>query len=437
MTTRDGFTPLLDAWLAEEGRPTTPDYLDDVFARTAKTRQRPAWLSPGRWLPMSTTTLNTRLYPLRPVAKYIALAALLIAAVVAATLLLAGAHRVPPPFGPAANGRIYFDVNGAIVSTKSDGSDRRSLDIHLPGVATPIASPDGTTLAFISIDPSTVNASSMWAVDTDGSHLRKLTGDVAMTIDPMFTPAWSPDGKQLAFGAFQEGENRLFIANADGSGVRRLGDRQPLGTNPVPIAESLQAPVHLWTNPKWSLSGRWIAFADEDPNVDVGLAVIHPDGTGYHRLPVPPNAGQGLRGFQVWAPDGSDRLLHADGATPDFQGASLAVVDVDTGIQTTLAAAVPGVEQHRPAWSPDATRIAFHRGSEIVVVNADGTGPKVLHDTLGLGTFGWSPDGTRLFGLSPDNAALVSIAVDGASPPIRIPLEGTEAGIFSWQRVAP
>ena len=73
----------------------------------------------------------------------------------------------------------------------------------------------------------------------------------------------------------------------------------------------------------------------------------------------------------------------------------------------------------------------------MVVVNADGTDPKVLHDTLGLGTFGWSPDGTRLFGLSPDNAALVSIAVDGASPPIRIPLEGTEAGIFSWQRVAP
>ena len=71
----------------------------------------------------------------------------------------------------------------------------------------------------------------------------------------MFTPAWSPDGKQLAFGAFNEGENRLFIANADGSGVRRLHDRQPLGTNPVPIAESLQAPVHLWTNPKWSLSG--------------------------------------------------------------------------------------------------------------------------------------------------------------------------------------
>ncbi len=153
MTAQDGFTPLLDTWLAEEGRPTTPDYLDEVFARTAKTRQRPAWLSPGRWLPMSTTTLNTRLYPLRPVAKYLALAALLIAAVLAATLLLSGARRLPPPFGPAANGRIFFDVNGAIVSTKPDGSDRRSLDIQLPGVATPVASPDGTTLAFISVDP--------------------------------------------------------------------------------------------------------------------------------------------------------------------------------------------------------------------------------------------------------------------------------------------
>ena len=141
MTARDGFTPLLDTWLAEEGRPTTPDYLDDVFARTAKTDNDRPGSAPGGGCPCRrrrSTPVSTRS---RPVAKYIALAALLIAAVVAATLLLAGAHRVPPPFGTAANGRIYFDVNGAIVSTKSDGSDRRSLDIHLPGVATPIASP--------------------------------------------------------------------------------------------------------------------------------------------------------------------------------------------------------------------------------------------------------------------------------------------------------
>ncbi|HYC07517.1 MAG TPA: hypothetical protein VEG29_06295 [Candidatus Binatia bacterium] len=121
MTTHDGFTPLLDAWLAEEGRITTPDYLDEVFTRTSRMRQRPAWLSPGRWLPMSTTTLDARLYSLRPAVKYVALAVVLIAAVLAATLLLAGAHRVPPPFGPAANGRVFFDASGSIVSTMPDG----------------------------------------------------------------------------------------------------------------------------------------------------------------------------------------------------------------------------------------------------------------------------------------------------------------------------
>ena len=109
------------------GRPTTPDYLDDVFERT----RRPAatGLAQPREVAAQWTTTHqpARLLAAARVAKYALTAALLLIVAVAALVLFAGpgAHRVPPPFGPAANGRIYFDVNGAIVTTNSDGSGGR------------------------------------------------------------------------------------------------------------------------------------------------------------------------------------------------------------------------------------------------------------------------------------------------------------------------
>ena len=110
MTARDGFTRLVDTWLAEEGTPTTPDYLDLVLDRTSTTRQRPVWLSPGRWLPVNTTTLNPRAYSIPPVARFGLLTALLIALASQRVALYAGSqrHRVPSPFGPAANGQHLF-----------------------------------------------------------------------------------------------------------------------------------------------------------------------------------------------------------------------------------------------------------------------------------------------------------------------------------------
>jgi Tol biopolymer transport system component len=35
-------------------------------------------------------------------------------------------------------------------------------------------------------------------------------------------PAWSPDGKRLAFTSNRDGCYQIYVMNADGSGVRRL-----------------------------------------------------------------------------------------------------------------------------------------------------------------------------------------------------------------------
>ncbi|HEY6570739.1 MAG TPA: hypothetical protein VIZ22_10630 [Candidatus Limnocylindrales bacterium] len=422
MTTRDGFTRLVDTWLAEEGVQTTPDYLDEVLDRTSTSRQRPAWLSPGRWLPVDTTTLNPRAYSIPPAVRYGLVAVLLIIATVAALALYAGSQRprVPAPFGPATNGRIYFDVDGAIVVTNADGSGRQTLDIGI-AASGPYLSPDGTSLAFVSVDPVDMAGDTIVVAGADGSNARPIAGaDLRLDIDPAFNPTWSPDGAELAFGAFHDGAFKLFVAKADGSGVRALGDRDLYGRQ----------------NPEWSTSGDWIAFMALPETGDPLLAVIRPDGSGERTLPTSPGAGDGFRGWQLWAPDDTNRLLYGIGNTADGLGDAMATMDVNAGTETILSD-VAGTVEHRGAWSPDGKRIAFHLGDDIAVVNADGTGLVRLPDRLSGGSIGWSPDGEWIYGKSPSDREVSAIDASGKRPPIVILLDGAETGVFSWQRIAP
>ena len=65
MTTNDVFGRNLSTWLHEDAEHHVPDHLAEVLQRTAVTRQRPAWSSLERWLPMDTT-LRPRAVPLPP-----------------------------------------------------------------------------------------------------------------------------------------------------------------------------------------------------------------------------------------------------------------------------------------------------------------------------------------------------------------------------------
>src|SRR5258705_7065046 len=66
MTSFERFENRLPAMLDELAVPRLPDYADDLFARTAATRQRPGWTFPERWLPMSTITARLAAGPRVP-----------------------------------------------------------------------------------------------------------------------------------------------------------------------------------------------------------------------------------------------------------------------------------------------------------------------------------------------------------------------------------
>ena len=63
-----------------------------------------------------------------------------------------------------------------------------------------------------------IYAGDLWTSDLDGSNLRRLTADVG----PESSPAFSPDGKWIAFSAQYEGNTDVYVVSSEGGVPRRL-----------------------------------------------------------------------------------------------------------------------------------------------------------------------------------------------------------------------
>src|SRR6266516_1649044 len=106
MTQNDGFDRIVSTWLDDQAGRGAPDYLDEILVRTSGTRQRPAWSSLERWLPVQLT-FAARLAPIPRLAWAVAVLAMLVLAIVA--LVAAGVgQRHLPHFGAAGNGQIAY-----------------------------------------------------------------------------------------------------------------------------------------------------------------------------------------------------------------------------------------------------------------------------------------------------------------------------------------
>ena len=139
--------------------------------------------------------------------------------VIAATLLAAPSAQAA---FPGANGKIAF-TRGAgtaeeIWTANPDGTDPRAITANGWGDRMPAFSPDGTRIAFVSLENGAANPE-IYVMDAAGGGRTRLTTSDGNDLDP----AWSPDGSKLAFMSNRElGNPDIWVMDADGGGRTRL-----------------------------------------------------------------------------------------------------------------------------------------------------------------------------------------------------------------------
>ena len=220
----------------------TPDYYDDLFWQTARTSQRSAWTLRERWFPMLDVARRPVMVqmPWRPIVVLV----LLVAALVT-SLLLAGARpKLPPLTGPAGNGLIAYSQDGDIHTYDARTGASRAVVTGGDLDVNPVWSADGTRMVFRRL----VDGSDMlYVAKADGGGLRLITPAGLTNVQSYEI---SPDGASVAIVASVKGRPSLFIAKTDGSGDQAARDRAPSSGGPAsarPDRTSCSSEPRGWT----------------------------------------------------------------------------------------------------------------------------------------------------------------------------------------------
>ncbi|HEY9024248.1 MAG TPA: LpqB family beta-propeller domain-containing protein [Burkholderiaceae bacterium] len=216
----------------------------------------------------------------------------------------------------------------------------------------------------------------LFTANLDGSDVRQITHDTFNHEDP----AWSPDGRKIAFVSQAGGGEVVSMMNPDGTGVEALSP----------------ASVHA-IHPSWSPDGGSVLYCttdDLDPPRKNESAIFRLDLRS--RVATTLVSG-GVNTFPVMSPDGRHIAFRK---IIDGGNSEVFVADAD-GSHSRNLTNDPAFDGW-PAWSPDGRRIAFasnRRGNQqIFVMDADGGNVQPVVHREGRATAPrWTPDGQALY----------------------------------------
>jgi TolB protein len=174
----------------------------------------------------------------------------------------------------------------------------------------------------------------IWTVNPNGSDPVNLTTN-SRYFDQ--APAWSPDGRRIAFWSPTGCD--IFLANADGSGTPKQ--------LPTPGFSGCAA------RPEWSPDGGRIAFegTGEDSGINIYVMNVSPEGdtSGLRRL----TDNRFFYQKPAWSPDGTE-IAFASNRTYEWE---IYKIDVRS-LRVTRLTHSPLMDTE-PTWSPDGEQIAY------------------------------------------------------------------------------
>lgn len=265
---------------------------------------------------------------------------------------------------PGRNGELIFSSvavrNGSfdLYVMRSDGTRKRRITCSRAFERFPTWSRNGKWIAYTSdrSRPGSDSAYEIYVMRLNGTGLRRVTRD-RWTDDGV---AWSPGGTRVVFGSNRPPGDGLWVVNINGSGLRRVTEDG--------------------MTPAWSPDGRTIAFARRAPgSLAYEIWLVDPDGTNERRLTEAPRVDD--RHFaQDFVPDWSPNSREIAFSRRYRGRRDIYVIRPDgSGLRRVTKQA--GLHDW-PAWSPDGRRIAFlttfGRRESIDVINVDGTRSKRL-----------------------------------------------------------
>jgi hypothetical protein len=255
----------------------------------------------------------------------------------------------------------------------------------------PAWSPDGRKMAYCTGCP--VGVSDIWVMDAGGGNSINLT-NTPMSQEQ--DPSWSVTGKIAFDYGYGSG---IAVMNADGTNLRSFpGITQPGAYKP-----------------KWSPDGSKLAFWSQ-----YHIWLINADGTNQHRL----TTNTTSEGIPAWSPDGSKIVFARGNPTP-----GLSVINVDGTNEIALTTLPMDNSDYSPSWSGYHNKIAFLRtgptgstGSPVYlyVMNTDGTNQTRLPvPTGGIEDPTWQPvpqTSRPRFDFDADNKDDFAVYRAGSSP---------------------
>ena len=300
--------------------------------------------------------------------------------------------------------------------------------MEMESVGNPEISPDGKQVIFTRtwVDKAKDQyRSNLWIVDVDGGRVRELTSGARSDSSPV----WSPDGKRIAFLSDRDGTNQLHVMWLDTrevaqlthleqapSGIRWSPDGKSIGftsfvpdTDPILAVKLPERPRGAeWAKPavlvdrlSWAADGR-----GPTPKGHTHVFIVDATLGGTPRQIT--NGKFNHNGFD-WAADG--RTIYVSGIRkPDAEytrnDSEIYAVDLAT------LAVKPLTDRKgpdgSPTVSPDGKLIAYvgyddkmytNHVASLYVMNADGTGKRALAENLASSpqNIGWWPTSNGLY----------------------------------------